>query len=253
MHPGRLLAIGDIHGHPAALDAVLEMARPGAADLLVLLGDYVDRGPDSRGVLERVRRLASQPWVRALRGNHEQLMRGARFSKAQWDLWLFNGGRETLRSYGMEPDRRRLSGYVPKAHWDFLDYVCRDWFETPDTIFVHAGLVPHLPPAEQGANALHWLRFDQLRQHHSGRQIVCGHTPQGPWPGFSPAGICVDTGMADGPGKGVLTCFDLTNGVLYRADGQQERSMVRVPRTPLSEGSTPQPTPLRRGSLLPSA
>src|SRR5690349_9006235 len=95
----RLLAIGDIHGCLTALDALLDAVAPQADDQIVALGDYVDRGPDSRGVLDRLIALHAGGRVVALRGNHDVMMLEARNGR---DLgWLAVGGKETLLSYGV--------------------------------------------------------------------------------------------------------------------------------------------------------
>ena len=96
----RTLAIGDIHGCLAHLDALLQTIAPTADDHLVFLGDYVDRGPDSAGVLKRIIRLTQTHRVTALMGNHEQMMLAARESHDKHMDWLLNGGDATLRSYG---------------------------------------------------------------------------------------------------------------------------------------------------------
>src|SRR5262245_50687184 len=112
----RLLAIGDIHGCSRALDALLIAVKLTPQDRLIFLGDYVDRGPDSRGVVERVIALSATYPVVALRGNHEVMMLLARDSSDSMRYWLAVGGREAMASYsptGSVED-------VPETHWRFL-------------------------------------------------------------------------------------------------------------------------------------
>src|SRR5438270_3455841 len=111
----RLLAIGDIHGCVRALDAILEMVRPESGDLLVFLGDYVDRGPNSRGVLDRLIALRDRCRCVFLRGNHDQMMLDARDNYSAQEEWLHCGGRATLDSYSGTLDD------VPDGHWRFLE------------------------------------------------------------------------------------------------------------------------------------
>ena len=96
----RTLAIGDVHGSALALDALLAVVAPTAADRLVFLGDYVDRGPDTRGVLDRLIRIRREfPHAVFLRGNHELMMTRARGDWSECRMWLSVGGERALMSY----------------------------------------------------------------------------------------------------------------------------------------------------------
>jgi serine/threonine protein phosphatase 1 len=110
----RLIAIGDIHGCAAALDAVLAEIRLQPDDCLVLLGDYVDRGPDSRQVINRILALQQKYQVIPLMGNHELMMLDSFEDHSQAFYWLQCGGKETLDSYGGDPTD------VPREHLDFI-------------------------------------------------------------------------------------------------------------------------------------
>src|SRR5262245_22201687 len=122
----RLLAIGDIHGCSRALDALLEAVKLTAEDRLIFLGDYVDRGPDSRGVVERVLALHASYPVVALRGNHELMMLSARSNADSMQFWLAVGGRQALASYS---PAGRIDD-VPETHWRFFRETCVNWYET---------------------------------------------------------------------------------------------------------------------------
>src|SRR4051812_2089505 len=120
----RTIAIGDIHGCSTALDTLLAMVRPQPEDSLILLGDVIDRGPNSRGVMEMVLALREQTQLVVLRGNHEEMMQHARGDEAQFAMWFAVGGRETLASYlweGTEGDDSWVKA-VPQRHWEFLDH-----------------------------------------------------------------------------------------------------------------------------------
>src|SRR5438045_4656818 len=97
--PQRILAIGDIHGCARALEWLLQAVAPTRDELIVTLGDYVDRGLDSAGVLNRLVRLAETHRLVPLRGNHEQMMTAARDGEAEMQLWCNLGGGGTLVSY----------------------------------------------------------------------------------------------------------------------------------------------------------
>src|SRR2546430_894456 len=106
---GRTLAIGDIHGCPAALAALVEAIGPGREDTVVTLGDHIDRGPDSRGVLDRLVALGSRCRLIPLLGDHEEMALAALNDPASLEKWLECGGEETLRSYGRAPSHAQRS------------------------------------------------------------------------------------------------------------------------------------------------
>jgi len=216
----RLLAIGDIHGCSRALDALLLAVQPTVEDRLVFLGDYVDRGPDSRGVLERLLALHAAYPIVALRGNHELMMMAARRSEESLHFWLTVGGREALNSYS--PSRRpgRLDD-VPEAHWDFLRHSCADWFETSRHFFVHANVDPDVELRLQTSSMLHWEHFNQFSVPHlSGKVMLCGHSEQkNGRPLVLPHAICVDTYCY---ASGWLTCLDVLTGQMWQANQRGE-------------------------------
>ena len=124
MMPTRTIAIGDIHGCSAALDALLDAIRPRPEDVIVPLGDYINRGPDTRGVLDRLIDLGRRCRLVPLLGNHEQMLLEAR-SGLHPTTWLGMGGLATLASYGHGRD---LS-LIPEEHFEFLEG-CLDFHET---------------------------------------------------------------------------------------------------------------------------
>jgi serine/threonine protein phosphatase 1 len=216
---GRTIAIGDIHGCPDALAALVDAVAPSPSDTVVLLGDYIDRGPNSRGVLDRLIVLGSRCQLIPLLGNHEEALLDALRAPGSLRRWLTLGGADTLRSYGWSPGgpRRALADWFPKAHQEFLTS-CRSYYETPSHLFVHAGYVPELALAEQPGLALRWRVTDAATAvpHCSGKVAVVGHTPQ-------PSGevldlgflVCIDTNCARG---GWLTAMDVGTGRVWQAD-----------------------------------
>src|SRR5215213_1069142 len=127
---GRTIAIGDIHGCAKALEAILSAIRPDRADTIVTLGDYIDRGPDSRAVVERLVQLAGQCQLVPLQGNHEEMFVSALGAKPAIRKWLECGGLDTLRSYGWAAgNRRALADWFPPEHLAFVE-ACRPYHET---------------------------------------------------------------------------------------------------------------------------
>lgn len=190
-----LYAIGDVHGERQLLDGLLndivEDARrhEGLSPVAVFLGDYVDRGPDSRGVIDR---LLDDPLpgftVRFLKGNHEEAMLGFIDNPAASMDWLRFGGAETLGSYGVRASvavadaarcrilRDLLGTRLPDEHLDFLRRL-ENWVAYGDYAFVHAGIRPHRKLADQDPRDLLWIRnpfLESVARHE--KVIVHGHT-----------------------------------------------------------------------------
>lgn len=216
----RILAIGDIHGCLLAFDTLLAMAEPGPEDWLVTLGDYVDRGPDSCGVMDRLVELAAGGRLIALRGNHEEMMLDARRDKIVYSLWLQYGGDQTLDSYARHGYDGTLAG-VPAAHWNFLENQCVDWFEASSHFSVHASVDPDKPLAEQPITMLRWQKFERPAPHRSGKTMICGHTYQeSGFPRNLGHAVCIDTWIY---GDGWLTCLDVESGHFWQANQQGQQ------------------------------
>lgn len=213
----RLLAIGDIHGCLLQFNDLLSLVRPEPGDQVVLLGDYVDRGPDSRGVLDRILELKRSGMnLVCLRGNHELMMQAARDGDVDLKTWLATGGTQTLGSYGSSPGRSGSLADVPDEHWAFLNDELHDYHETERHIFVHAGVLPSL---ELGLQVRDWLLWEKLRddmRHCSGKQIICGHTSQKSGEiKLVPGAACIDTYAYGG---GWLTCLDTLTGRYWQVN-----------------------------------
>lgn len=222
----RTLAIGDIHGCSKALDTLLEEVKLQPEDLLVTLGDYVDRGPDSRGVIERLIELSATCQLIALRGNHDLMMLEAR-AGTDMGSWLHVCGESTLKSYGGEADNASLAK-VPPHHWNFLERT-RNYHETESHFFVHATVYPSLPLEKQPSEKLHWDKlYEEPRPHISGKTMICGHTAQrsGKPLNFGHA-ICIDTWAY---GHGWLTCLDVDNRLYWQANQRGESRMANLDR-----------------------
>ena len=172
----RLLVVGDIHGHIDKLEQVLNKAAYVAGkDNLVLLGDYVDRGPRSREVLALVSQLVHSGAI-ALLGNHEAMMMEAmrgilagNVNPEHLELWFANGGEATLRSY--KDDRESLI-----AHLELLNTLPLV-HEQEKFVFVHAGLKPGVAIEKQRARDLLWIRDEYISNYNGPWKVVSGHTP----------------------------------------------------------------------------
>jgi serine/threonine protein phosphatase 1 len=187
-----LIAIGDIHGCAQTLDVLLERIDPEQGDHLVFIGDYIDRGPDSKGVIDRLIELSDSYSCTFLRGNHEALMLSY-LDYQEYDLWSINGGIATLSSY-LNSDHKLG---IPAAHEEFIRKT-ELYYDTPGFFFVHAGLKPYLSIAqnlEQGGEEVYLWERGHLKEKDLAweKTVVCGHTPQ-PEPMNTEKLINIDTG-----------------------------------------------------------
>lgn len=189
----RLYGVGDIHGHDvllarmlAAIEQDIEAARP-ADNVVIFLGDLIDRGPGSAAVVERLRTLAGPFKSVFLTGNHEEVL--VRILDGDDDLvgdWLRFGGLECAQSYGLEPARLLAMGpgqagqavreAIPDSHQQFLRSFA-DSFGAGDYLFVHAGIRPGVPLEQQALADLRWIRSPFLEyRHHHPKVVVHGHS-----------------------------------------------------------------------------
>jgi serine/threonine protein phosphatase 1 len=227
----RVYAIGDIHGRSDLLDRMIGQivrdleANPIEDSLAVTLGDYIDRGPDSRGVLDRLARNSFPIRLIALKGNHEALLETFLRDPTIADDWRRLGGLETLHSYGVpvaammmgrnyQEAADALRAAVPPDHFEFLSTLKLSL--TWDKYFLcHAGVLPGVPLARQSEQHLLWIRDQFLAsQADFGKIVVHGHTPR-ETPEVLTNRINVDTGAFI---TGRLTCAVLgTDGVRFLA------------------------------------
>jgi serine/threonine protein phosphatase 1 len=214
----RTIAIGDIHGCSAALDALVEAIKPRPEDCIVTLGDYINRGPDSRGVIERLIELSGRCHLIPILGNHDQKLLEAR-SDVHSTTWIGMGGIATLDSYGPGRDIRLIPDF------QFLEG-CLDYFETDTHIFIHANYFPDIPMDEQEVGMLRWESLREMTpgSHFSGKTVIAGHTSQ-------KNGEILDLGHVKVidtycHGGGWLTAMDVQTEEVWQAD--REGNMRRV-------------------------
>jgi serine/threonine protein phosphatase 1 len=211
---GRILAIGDIHGCNSRLKQLLHrIVFDPLADTLVFVGDYLDRGPDVRGVIETLLTLKeTSPNVICLRGNHETMFLNYYGEGRNEELFLYNSGMSTLDSYGISIAEARKGTGFPESHLRFLTSLPLS-HETGEYFFVHAGLRPGIPRTEQSPEDLLWIRHEFIESDWDfGRTVVFGHTPL-PKPLIKKNKIGIDTGAVYG---GRLTCIELPSRKIYQ-------------------------------------
>ncbi len=219
----RTLAIGDIHGCDAALQTLADYVPFRPSDTLVILGDCIDRGPGSRGVIDWLINAERRGNLVLLRGNHEIMMLRAREDEPAMRDWLAAGGEATLRSYAAAGHRGRLDD-IPERHLEFLEFESRAWYAVKSHFFVHASAYPNLPLNEQPDSMLFWEKFDDPPPHDSGKVMVCGHTPQKSGvPRSIGHAVCIDTWAC---GRGWLTCLNVDSGVYWQANQAGQTRMA---------------------------
>ena len=208
----KIFAIGDIHGCLWSLEKLLNILPVNwGKDLVIFLGDYIDRGPDPRGVIEKILELKEfyKDKIITLKGNHEWMFE--RFLRGiDIDVFLYNGGGATLRSY------YNKEGYleIPEEHLRFLKEL-KLYYETDNYIFVHAGLRPGKELKEQSEEDLLWIRESfYLSEYKFPKTIVFGHTPF-PAPLILEDRIGIDTGCVYG---GALTAIELPEKKIYQIE-----------------------------------
>ncbi|MBI1347646.1 serine/threonine protein phosphatase [bacterium] len=241
----RTLAIGDIHGCDSALETLLSTLNVTAQDTVITLGDVVDRGPNTRRVIEQLLQLASQCRLITIRGNHEEMMLKVLHGNPWRAGWLNCGCWEVLESYGGELEA------IPQEHRQFLEAMQSYW-ETEHDIFVHAGVDPNVDMDQQFDDILRWTSTSaQLPPHKSGKRVICGHTQQrSGLPRLSPGWICIDTAAYSGLW---LSALDVEQNELLQANqlGQVRRLQLDaehiVDITPVSPGTS------RDGGTLPGS
>ena len=178
---GRLFAIGDIHACPDELGAMLKAIAPAADDTVVFVGDYVDRGPSARAVVDLLLDLAQGPAESVfLKGNHEDMMLSFLGLPGHYgESFLINGGAATLESYGLNDDNLPddATEHIPAPHMEFLSRLSTSYLRPP-FLFVHAGIMPARQLEEQSVEDMLWIRQEFIfNPHRLDATVIFGHTP----------------------------------------------------------------------------
>lgn len=224
-HSDRLYAIGDIHGCRSELEVLLAALTQAEAitprDIVLFIGDYIDRGEDSRGVIDILLQFSSKhPSCIFLKGNHEDMLLSyLGFPGRDGMAYLVNGGTQCLMSYGFKmgegtpPTGAEVLKAIPPEHLRFLKGL-EHYVITPRFVFAHAGLNPLRDLHHQVENDLLWIREEFIfNRHFFGRPVVFGHTPYEDVLFNLPYKIGIDTGCVFG---NKLTCIEVRDGKLLQ-------------------------------------
>ena len=225
LNQNRVIAVGDIHGCVHAFETLLEAIAPQPCDTLVILGDYIDKGRQSKEVIDRLISLQDECNLIHLIGNHEEVLLNTLDDNSSLNYWMQCGGVSTLNSY-------RFGGSlkdIPEEHLEFMRSGT-NYFETERHLFAHACPDHHLPLSENSTYALRWqlLEPDEVQPHYSGKTAIVGHTEQISGDILDLGFIqCIDTACWR---YGWLTALEVTTGEVWQA---QRFGMLR------EQGDTP--------------
>lgn len=225
---GRILALGDVHGCAKTLESLIDRVMPMHDDVMVFLGDYVDRGDKVFETIEFCVKLKEMfPETVFLMGNHEEMFIRCLKGKArldEWRMFRYNGGNVTIRSYlenlGLHDKSDILWEDLPKSHQDFYDNL-KIYHEIDNFVFVHAGVRPLVALGDQLTHDMIWIRDEFLYYDNDvmpGKVIIHGHTQMtrveiDHYNDTSGDKYNLDSACVFGC---ELTCRDLTNGIVYR-------------------------------------
>jgi serine/threonine protein phosphatase 1 len=205
----KIFAIGDIHGCLSQLNTMMARLDIDAEkDTLVFIGDYIDRGPDAKGVVDAILDIKEKIHnVICLLGNHEQMLLNYYLEHRDEELFMHNGGMSTIISYGFTPGGKKHF-HVPDTHMEFFTNL-KPYYVKDEYIFVHAGLRPGISMDKQNIEDLLWIRYDFINSHYNfGKVVIFGHTPLSfTAPLINENKIGIDTGAVYG---GKLTCIELS-------------------------------------------
>jgi serine/threonine protein phosphatase 1 len=221
---GRLIAIGDIHGCAHALRRLITAISPRPEDVIVTLGDVLDRGPNSREVIELLMDLSQKCVFKPVLGNHEEMFLDVFNEKISPLPWIRFGGAATLDSYGFSGD---LS-VIPREHVEFLATFV-DFVESDSYFFVHANYEADRPLSQQDSKWLRWKSLEEIvpTRHQSGKTAIVGHTPDRSGEIFSLKHLkCIDTFCYGG---GWLTALDVGSGEIWQVNEEEAVRGVRSP------------------------
>lgn len=238
----RVYAFGDIHGCHRELELMLDTltAKHGAnsEDLFVFIGDYIDRGPNSKGVIDTLLQWSrAHPKTVFVRGNHEDMLLDfLGMGGNGGEVYLGNGGSEFFKSYGIDPHGplTEVAKSLPTEHLRFLTSlelgVCVGEF-----LFVHAGIDPTVALEGQRSQDLMWIRSEFIpREHNLGKTVVFGHTPFADVFVHMPYKIGIDTGLVYG---NIFSVAELVEGNVFQLELGGDEVTVSTLTDRLNSGS----------------
>jgi len=221
-----IYAIGDIHGSLKALQTIFKQEIIKPEDTVVFLGDYIDRGPKSKDVIDWLINNQKKYDFEFILGNHEIMMKTAKLSQERLEEWLYFGGNNTLNSYNASKNSNWIHK-IDTSHWDFIDS-CLDYLEIGNFIFVHAGLETGKSLDKQNKHHLFWKKYEKPESYNSTKTVICGHTSRknGEIADFGHT-ICIDTYAYGGMW---LTCLNVETGEFLKSNDKGQIKTGKLKR-----------------------
>ncbi|HPC24750.1 MAG TPA: metallophosphoesterase family protein [Fervidobacterium sp.] len=212
-------AIGDVHGCLNSLEKLIGQISPKDGDKLIFLGDYIDRGPDSKGTIDFLCSLSKTVDCVFLRGNHEQMLLNVLDNNEDPYRWVINGARDTWRSYGNMQNiltyEEHMEFFRSTKYYHIEESVEKTNGDIEKYLFVHAGIRPNVPIERQDPQELIWIREEFIfKRHNLDCIVVFGHTPLEDVL-VEKDKIGIDTGCVYG---GKLTAYCITNDKIRQVD-----------------------------------
>jgi serine/threonine protein phosphatase 1 len=213
-----IYAIGDIHGCHNALVTLFNNIPKNQSDTFVFLGDYVNKGPNSKKSIQFLIDFSKKYDSIFLRGNHDIMMMEARHSLKKHKEWINQGGDATLGSFGVLKDRN-WSGKIDASVWNFLE-ATKKYHQIEKYLFVHAGLEPETTIENQRNENLYWKKYQTPKKYSNENIVICGHTSRrnGEIANFGHT-ICIDTFASGGQW---LTGLNISSGEYYQSNQKME-------------------------------
>lgn len=241
--PERTFVVGDLHGCHQELGSLFEFLTKDEGltsnDLLVFIGDYVDRGPHSKETIDLLIEIKKEyPATILLRGNHEDMLLGfIGLGGSLGEYYLANGGEPTLKSYGVTgtKDPEKFLAAIPEDHLALYQGLAR-YVVTDDHVIVHAGLNPHRGLMAQIDDDIYWIRGDFIgHPHNFEKTVIFGHTPYRQVFFDFPYKIGIDTGAVFG---NKLTCLELSTSTVYQVTSGAKEVIIADFKWPLGEDAS---------------
>lgn len=212
MSKNRTIAIGDIHGCSHALETLLDAIAPEPMDQIIVLGDFIDKGRQTKEVIDKLMDLQSECQLTYLLGNHEEVLLNTLNDPSSLEYWMQCGGVSTLNSY-------RFGGSLRDIAEEHLEFIRggQNYYETENHIFAHACPDHHIPISQNTAYSLRWqlLEPEQVQPHQSGKTVIVGHTEQINGEILDLGFIkCIDTACWR---YGWLTAMDVDSGQVWQS------------------------------------
>lgn len=231
-----IYAIGDVHGDKDKLQRMIEFVGPTKMDVVILLGDVIDRGRHSKEVVQYILDLREQGYkIIVVKGDHEDMFidfleaKNKKTTDFVCDIYLSNGGFATLESYGFSVKDNPTIDMLPEGHLEFFKSL-KPYEIVDDYLFIHAGILPGKPLEEQDEDLMMWIREQFYKTDATwGKGIIFAHTPfKTPFIGKGKIGIDTGSIFEGSIDYGRLTCLRLPDFKIFQINKKGRRTFKKL-------------------------